>query len=192
MDYFRSKRLIFRGIEPDDADFLETIARDSVGEANSNPTLMQPGNKKSAEKFRDHLLEKCALACIICLPPPSPTEKPISIGYIVLNKPQPMMDHHRNGGIGLSIMAAHQRKGYGREAIEWTLNWAFQMAGYHRVAIGHFSWNEGAGRLYQSIGFKVEGRHRESLWFNGGWHDLISLGMLENEWREKYQPLYKT
>ena len=183
---FRSERLVFRSVSADDLKFLETLNEDEVGTVNASPFLHQPPGKKSAEGFRDFLIDKCTLGVLICLPPPSSSAQPTPIGQLSIMKPQPLTEHHRTSSIGLSILPAYQRKGYGREAIEWALNWAFQMAGYHRVAIGHFSYNEAAGRLYQDVGFTIEGRKRECLWFNGGWHDLIEMSMLEGEWKERY------
>lgn len=59
-------------------------------------------------------------------------------------------------------------------------------AGLHRMRIGCFSFNEGARRLYEQLGFVLEGRNREAVWKNGAWYDIIDMGMLEGEWRERY------
>lgn len=32
----------------------------------------------------------------------------------------------------------------------------------------------------------LESRKREHLWFDGRYWDLIELGMLEHEWRQRY------
>ena len=79
----------------------------------------------------------------------------------------------------------HQGKGYGSEAVQWALGWGFDMAGLHRIGIEAFSYNEGAMRLYEKLGFVMEGRRREEIWFDGGWHDFVTYGMLEGEWRER-------
>lgn len=52
------------------------------------------------------------------------------------------------------------------------------------MGIGAFGWNSGALRLYEKIGFKIEGRSRQALWHEGAWWDLIEFGMLEGEWWE--------
>lgn len=83
------------------------------------------------------------------------------------------------------IFKAYQNKGYGSEAIQWVLWWAFQQGGLHRISIGCFSYNDGARRLYEKLRFVYEGRLRESVWFNGGWHDTIWWSLLEDEWRER-------
>jgi RimJ/RimL family protein N-acetyltransferase len=62
-----------------------------------------------------------------------------------------------------------------------------QVWGLHRVGISCFSYNPGAKRLYERLGFVYEGAKRESLWYDGGWHDKFTLSMLEDEWRERLQ-----
>jgi RimJ/RimL family protein N-acetyltransferase len=84
----------------------------------------------------------------------------------------------------LDILPAYQGKGYGSEAIEWALDYAFRRVGLHRVQVRGFSYNAGAIRLYERLGFVVEGREREAVWYEGSWWDTVTLGMLEGEWRE--------
>lgn len=109
------------------------------------------------------------------------TTKPI--GFVSLKgASQP----HRNATMSIQICREEQGKGYGSESIKWALNWGFLTGGLHRVSVGCFSFNEGARRLYERIGFVVEGRSREIAWKNGRWHDLIDMGMLEGEWRQKF------
>lgn len=54
----------------------------------------------------------------------------------------------------------------------------------HRVGIRCCGWNEGAKRLYERLGFKLEGVMRELLWHENRWWDSYDLGMLEGEWAE--------
>ena len=145
--------------------------------------------------------EQALLGAIICLPPaeaaadddvPRTANKdkkssapvPIPVGHIMLSKPTPTMAHHRNCEIGIGMLKEHRGKGYGSEAIMWILNWGFRMANMHRIALECFEWNEGAIKLYKKLGFTLEGRRREFLWFDGRWHDKLNFSMLEDEWRE--------
>lgn len=105
------------------------------------------------------------------------------IGMLVMGK-NSNFTFRRRTGIGIQIVDAHQNQGYGREAINWALDWAFTFGDMHRVDIGTMSYNERAAALYQSIGFKLEGVKRESVFMNRQWHDHIELGMLVHEWEE--------
>ncbi|WP_017186256.1 GNAT family N-acetyltransferase [Alkalibacillus haloalkaliphilus] len=72
-------------------------------------------------------------------------------------------------------------KGYAKEALTILLNYAFMELNLHRVSLRVFDFNEAAIHLYQKLGFKEEGRSRESLYRNGEWHDMIHMGLLKNE-----------
>ncbi|KAF2139649.1 uncharacterized protein K452DRAFT_205304, partial [Aplosporella prunicola CBS 121167] len=185
---FRSARLIYHALEdtPEDDAFVHSVQSDAQAYVGSTTSLLRPESRKASESFRAHL-ENLLLGVIVCLaPPPSvPPAAPVPIGIIYLTSPRPGREHHRNSYISVDIVAPHQRQGYGSEAIEWVLNWGFQIAGLHRIAIESLSYNEGATRLYERLGFVLEGRKREAIWYNGEWHDMISFSMLEDEWRNK-------
>ena len=107
------------------------------------------------------------------------------IGYIALTGLPPHQAHHRRSMIGITIAEPYRGEGYGTEAIEWILEWGFQMAGLHRITIGCNGFNYGAKKLYERVGFVVEGRAREAMWWDGRWWDMWDLGMLVSEWREQ-------
>ncbi|OAQ69423.1 GCN5-related N-acetyltransferase (GNAT) domain-containingprotein [Purpureocillium lilacinum] len=114
-------------------------------------------------------------------------KKPTIIGVICLGwgGGNPATAHHRGSSIGVSLAAAHQGRGYGREAIDWMLDWAFRHAGLHTVAITAASYNARACALYESMGFVREGCRRETIWMDRAWHDEIEFGMTEGEWEAR-------
>lgn len=116
-------------------------------------------------------------------------QKPTIIGVICLGwgGGNPATAHHRGSSIGVSLAAAHQGRGYGREAIDWMLDWAFRHAGLHTVAITAASYNARACALYESMGFVREGCRRETIWMDRAWHDEIEFGMTEGEWEARRQ-----
>jgi RimJ/RimL family protein N-acetyltransferase len=94
----------------------------------------------------------------------------------------PALATNRIASLGITISRAHQNKGYGREAINWMLDWAFRYGNLHSVRITTFSYNERAVHLYQDMGFVLEGRLRESRLLNRKWYDDLLFSMLEEEW----------
>ncbi|KAK4493965.1 hypothetical protein PRZ48_015151 [Zasmidium cellare] len=185
---FRSKRLIYRAIEPDeDEELFMSIQQDAIAYRNANYTISKPQSKKDVQHFMKVLVEEQLLAVVICLIPQEPAEekqKPTPIGAIHLTSTKPAQMHHRNADIGIDIAEAYQGKGYGSEAIRWILEWGFETAGLHRVGIECFEYNEGAKRLYERLGFKQEKVVREMVFHQGRWWDDIGFGMLDQEWRE--------
>ena len=107
--------------------------------------------------------------------------KPTPIGIIALKHIEKGGEQNRHSYISIDILDGYRGKGYGGEAIEWALGYAFQMAGLHRVGIETFSHNTGAMQLYERLGFVLEGRKREEIWFNGQWEDYITLGRCEGD-----------
>lgn len=203
---------MYRAIEdsPEDEDFLALIQTDAEAFANSSTLLIKPQAKRNViNEYKKWLVEEALLGVIICLLPESDTniaahashpekeekshdwidksekKSPVPIGIIALTQEKDQL-HHRNASISLDIAASHQRKGFGSEAIAWALQWAFQISGLHRVSIESISYNEGATRLYERLGFTPEGRSREAVYFDGEFHDILSFGILEGEWRERW------
>ncbi|KAK5125393.1 hypothetical protein LTR85_000502 [Meristemomyces frigidus] len=195
---WRSQRLVFTAIEPEDDDFLSSIQADAESYFNAAGFLVVPQAKSSAAGSREYFRDKCLLAVKICLPSPASAQpnaasggdaaisRPIPIGTIALTKAEANQSQHRNGSIGINLLRAHQGQGYGSEAIRWALRWGFRYGNLHRIEIGAFGWNQGAIRLYKRLGFVPEGCKREHLWYDGKYWDLVELGMLESEWREQY------
>lgn len=190
-DPFRSKRLEYRAAEDNEEDtaFFHSIQSDVHAYANSSSSLLKPQSAALSAKFKSYVVEKTLLGVVICLPvtASASSQSPTPIGCIYLTRPQAGHEHHRNSNISIDILAPYQRQGYGSEAIEWGLNWGFRIAGLHRIGIEGYSWNEGAMRLYERLGFVLEGRQRESLWYQGGWHDYLSFSMLDGEWESRRQ-----
>ena len=78
-------------------------------------------------------------------------------------------------------------KGYGTDAINILLRFAFQELNLHRVSLDVFEYNERAVRSYEKLGFQHEGRLRQLLnRFDRRW-DLIYMGILRQEWERKQQ-----
>lgn len=201
-DAFRTERLVYRAIENNEEDrhFLHTqISNDPVNTALSDPNIIRPRSIKHAEWMTEEL-SKSVLAMMICLrqdvdhgdgagPEPAsddgqPRTPPRPIGFVALGwgGMPATQAQHRCVGVSISLAAPYQDKGYGGEAINWVVDWAFRFGGYHRVNIGTVGYNERAQHLYRRLGFIEEGRSRESHWHDRKWYDGISYGMLEHEW----------
>jgi RimJ/RimL family protein N-acetyltransferase len=76
-------------------------------------------------------------------------------------------------------------KGYGREAMQLALDFAFRELNLHRVCLTVFSYNPAASKLYESLGFTREGTYREHLQRDGQRYDMILYGLLRQEWSAK-------
>jgi RimJ/RimL family protein N-acetyltransferase len=187
---FRSARLVYRAVElPADAWLFHALQSDPIAHANSDRALLRPQAKRDSEDYAKFVGEKTLCGVVVCLPSRAAldceAEELTPIGAVHLTGAERDIHHHRNSTVGINILAGYRGKGYGGEAIDWIVDWGFRTAGLHRIGIGCWSYNDGAFRLYQRLGFVVESRVREAIWWEGGWHDILGLGMLEGEWRER-------
>lgn len=207
---WNSQRLVYRALQDNDADHTfmhDAIAGDPVGFPLAYPEAFRPQSKTMTAGLIAGLRNK-SLSVVICLPPGNPNDEPgqrkqlppqeriimipsqakssieVPIGILTLTAPIPETHQHRKTMLGISIVDAYQGHGYGPEAINWALNWAFKFGGMHRVGISCFGFNDRGQRLYEKLGFVKEGTVRECLWFNRAWHDEIYYGMLESDWEK--------
>jgi RimJ/RimL family protein N-acetyltransferase len=81
-------------------------------------------------------------------------------------------------------------KGYGTDAMNVILRYAFTEINMKRVSLGVFEYNPRAIRSYEKTGFRHEGRIRGLLDKEGKRWDMLSMSILREEWMEQYD--YKT
>ena len=84
-------------------------------------------------------------------------------------------------GIGLGERE-YWGKGYGTDAMQVILRYAFTELNLHRVSLNVFEYNSRAIGSYEKVGFTIEGRVRRFLHRDGQRWDLIFMGILREEW----------
>lgn len=196
---FRSKRLVFRALEnsPEHTTFIrDVMVDDPETYAQSTNRLLVPLSVDDVEHDVAGLA-KSLLAVVICLLPEAAEESDdehershevgstrhglTAIGWLTLDC-HTLTRHHRSCTLGIMIASAHQGEGYGTEAINWAMDWAFRVAGMHAVRLSCFSFNDRAVKLYQRLGFVREGVAREAYSFDGIWYNRILFSILDREW----------
>lgn len=109
------------------------------------------------------------------------------LGEVVLNEIDSI---NRSANIRIGIQGnQHRGKGYGTEAMIHMLRYAFNTLHLHRVHLGVYTFNPRAIHVYEKIGFKREGLMRDALYLDEKFHDMISMAMLEDEFRTLYERL---
>ena len=83
---------------------------------------------------------------------------------------------------------AQRGQGYGSEALQLLLGFAFGELNLRRVQLTVFSYNTGAIRLYERLGFQHEGVYREFLQRDGQLYDMLLYGLLRREWERRPAP----
>jgi RimJ/RimL family protein N-acetyltransferase len=95
----------------------------------------------------------------------------------------------RDSWVGIGIgEQSYWGKGYGSDAMNVLLRFAFETLNLNRVSLTVFEYNERAYHSYRKIGFQEEGRLRQWMQRAGRRYDLIFMGILRTEWEARALP----
>lgn len=83
---------------------------------------------------------------------------------------------------------AYWGRGYGRDALQCLLDYAFRLRNMRRVYLSVNGNNPRAIRAYQACGFVEEGRLRAHVWNAGQFVDLVLMGVFQEEWQQRQIP----
>ena len=81
------------------------------------------------------------------------------VGELSLKAISPRKAIRHVASLGMSVRADWRRKGVGRELLSAAIDWA-PSVGIKRIELWVYARNEGAIKLYESLGFVHEGRRR--------------------------------
>ncbi|HEX9065878.1 MAG TPA: GNAT family protein [Streptosporangiaceae bacterium] len=107
-------------------------------------------------------------------------------GEVVLNELS-----QANESCGFRILLQGPRfygRGLGTEATRLVVDYAFTVAGVHRIELEVYDFNPRARHVYEKVGFTHEGTKRDALRWDGEWVDCHCLGLLQREWRTWRSP----
>lgn len=93
---------------------------------------------------------------------------------------------HRFADISIVIgEKQYWNKGYAGEAFRLMLDYAFRKLNLNKVILGVYSPHAAAIKSYLKIGFKIEGRLKKMIHFEGGYVDKVMMGILKSEYLGK-------
>jgi RimJ/RimL family protein N-acetyltransferase len=96
---------------------------------------------------------------------------------------------HRSAEVGIILDKASWGKNLATEAFYFSLKWAFDELGLHRVEWVTTSINQGMrGWLEKVCGLEVEQISRESLLVEDHWLDQYTYALFEDDWRTRVKP----
>jgi RimJ/RimL family protein N-acetyltransferase len=102
------------------------------------------------------------------------------IGFIELGE---VLWTHRNSWVAIGIgERGYWGRGYGYEAMMLALDFSFKELNLHRIQLTVYSYNQRAIRMYEKLGFQLEGNYREFLLRDGQHYDMLLYGILSHEW----------
>jgi RimJ/RimL family protein N-acetyltransferase len=74
-------------------------------------------------------------------------------------------------------------RGLGSEATRLIVDYAFTVAGVHRIELEVFDFNPRARHVYARAGFVHEGTKRDALRWDGEWVDCHGMALLDRDWK---------
>ncbi|MEJ8553927.1 GNAT family N-acetyltransferase [Tepidibacter sp. Z1-5] len=102
-------------------------------------------------------------------------EEDTVVGLVGLNvNPTPRLRH--SASIGIMVHRDYQGIGIGKKLMKEILDLADNWLMLKRVELGVFADNEKAIKLYESCGFKIEGRRKYAAIRNGKYEDEYIMG----------------
>lgn len=92
-------------------------------------------------------------------------------------------DTHDSADLSIILGRSGDRaQGYGADAISTLLDYAFDELELHRVGLSVFEFNEAAIAAYEKLGFRTEGRLRQTIKRDDNFYDAILMSVLKPEW----------
>ncbi|MGE8203868.1 GNAT family N-acetyltransferase [Heyndrickxia sp. NPDC080065] len=173
---FESPKIMMRKMRSDDTEIYHVWRNDMEVMHSSNPFLDTYDIEETKDFVNHIILGSSSSKSYIIMDKESDT--PIGITSLI------NIDYkNRQAECIIDIgEKSYWGKGIGTEALTLLLNYAFLEMNLHRVSLRVFSFNDKAINLYKRLGFKHEGTSRQSLYRNGAWHDIIHMGILQDEW----------
>lgn len=83
--------------------------------------------------------------------------------------------------LGYWIAPEHQSEGYGTEAANCVVDYAFDELDCHRITARVYEGNEPSARILEGLGFQHEGCLRDRTYADGEHRDCDLYGLLEDE-----------
>jgi RimJ/RimL family protein N-acetyltransferase len=101
------------------------------------------------------------------------------IGEVVLNN----VDWaNKSASFRIAIWTAeHRNKGYGTESASLLIGFGFETLALNRIELEVYAFNPQARRVYEKLGFRLEGTRREALIWHGERIDAHIMSMLRRE-----------
>lgn len=178
MSHLYGKKVMLREYRESDYEHMRSWVNDPKIVGTLSDIFLYPHTEKNTRRFLELATSPDWKGFVIAL---IDTEE--YLGQIDFVKLDP-----KNGWGELGIVIgseANHGKGYGTEALELIFRFAFEELRLNRVELLCWDFNAKGRRLYEKVGFVLEGRRRKKRYRNGEYHDELCYGLLKEEWQAR-------
>jgi len=132
--------------------------------------------KKEKEWFANYQKTKNKKFFTIC-----DNSKPI--GFMGLSK---ISKSNKNADLFIAIGEdCCRRKGIGKIAMKWIIDYGFNKLKLHKINLGVIKDNIPAVNLYISLGFVIEGKMKDEVFYKGKFYDFLSMAIFNKDYYKK-------
>lgn len=101
------------------------------------------------------------------------------MGYVLLALV--MRFNVQSARISYTVFNNYWKHGYGKEAVQATIDFAFKRLKLHRLEAEILPHNHASVALVRGLGFQFEGVRRGAVYFNRKWHDHAVYALLAED-----------
>jgi diamine N-acetyltransferase len=171
MSVLLGKNISLRALEPEDIDFLlASENNEKYWELSSTQT---PFSRHLLENYIENahqdIYEAKQYRFIIC------NQENIPVGMIDLFDFNPQ---HQRVGIGILILDKHQQNGYGKEALELIIDYAFTYLNVHQLYANITADNAKSILLFEKYGFQQVGIKKDWVFSKTKFKDEILFQLI--------------
>ncbi|WP_232700415.1 GNAT family N-acetyltransferase [Halobacterium wangiae] len=158
---------------------------DAIHEWMNDPRVWRPAldskpmNAELGEEFfKNVLTTEDGVQLLACV-----DEDPI--GHVSLTGTQygpTATDRARGRELAYHLDPEFHGRGYGTDATSTLLQYAFEDLNLRRVEANVGAFNDASIALLESLGFEREGARREAAYYRGDYYDMLTYGLLREEW----------
>lgn len=177
------ERVILRPFEEKDCDVMYTILNEPnlkklTGSVSSDEEAFAAPQPEEREKIlqwyrtRNEQNNRLDLAVV-------DKESNQVIGEVVFNEYD---EETNNVNFRVLLSEASCNKGLGTEALSLFIQYGMEELELHKIGLEVYSFNPRAEKVYQKVGFKLEGIKREEFIYNREYIDVKIYGLLKSDY----------
>jgi len=175
----KGKKVVLRPLKKSDIGFFLKWYNDP--EVIQYLTMYLPMTELSEEKWINESMERQRAIFVIEAILKNGHLKPIGSCGI-----HSVREKDRVGTFGIAIgEKKFWSDGYGTDAARTIIDYGFRFLNLHKIESGAMAFNERSVRMHLRVGFKKEGRRRQSWHRDGRYVDEFLFGLLRREWEKK-------
>lgn len=92
---------------------------------------------------------------------------------------------NRTANINIKLRKNEQGKGYATRSVKLVLEYCFLELNMECVTANVLEYNNASKKIWEKLGFKLEGILRNRIYKNGKYHNLFAYSFLKNEFNER-------